>query len=398
MPTPPDLREKSRALSDRLIAIRRDLHENPELSFKEFRTAEMVARTLRDLGLEVKEKVGQTGVTALLKGGRPGPTIALRGDIDALPVCEEAAVPYKSKINGVMHACGHDTHTACALGAAMLLAEVKDELEGNVFFIFEPAEEINRGAAALLAEGVMDDPKVDMIFGIHCHPEVPAGKMGVKEGYLMAAVDTTRFKITGKGGHGGLPHRDIDPIVAAASVIMNVQTIVSRNVPPLNPAVVSFGSIHGGQANNVIPDYVELSGTVRTYDNETRDLIEKRLREVVETTAAALGCKGELSYEREFSAVNNDPRATELARAAVEQIGGEGTSVVPTPSTGGEDFAMYLEKAPGCFLWLGIGNPEIGAMHPWHSPLFVADDSCLWLGAGSMAQAAVNAMAALKTV
>lgn len=390
------LRQRSRELSETLIGIRRNLHENPELSFQEFKTAAFIADTLRNLGFEVKEQVGKTGVTGLLRGGKPGPTIAIRGDIDALPIQEEADVPYKSKIDNRMHACGHDTHTTCALGAAMLLAEIRDQLPGNAYMIFEPAEEINRGAAAMMADGVMSDPKIDMIFGIHSQPEIPAGKIGVKEGYLMAAVDTTRFKITGKGGHGGLPHRDIDPITAAAAVIMNVQTIVSRNVSPLNPAVVSFGTIHGGQANNVIPDYVELSGTVRTYDNETRDLIEKRLREVVETTAAALGCKGELSYEREFTAVNNDPAATAFAWAAVEKIGGEGSAVVPLPSTGGEDFAMYMEKAPGCFIWLGVGNPAIKAIHPWHSPLFVADDTYLWLGAGALAQAAVDAMQSLR--
>ena len=391
-----NLERKSRELSDRLIAIRRMLHENPELSFEEFQTAEFLANALRELGLEVKEKVGKTGVTALLQGGKPGPTIAIRGDIDALPIKELADVPYASKVPGKMHACGHDTHAACVLGAAMLLAGVREKLSGNAFFIFEPAEEINRGAAAMLADGVMETPKIDMIFGVHCHPEIPAGKIGVKEGYLMAAVDTTRFKITGKGGHGGLPHRDIDPITATAAMIMNVQTIVSRNVPPLNPAVVSFGTIHGGLVNNVIPDYVELSGTVRTYDEETRDLIEKRLHEVVRSTAAALGCTAELSYEREFSAVNNDPQAAAIARNAVETIGGPGSAVIPIPSTGGEDFAMYMEKAPGCFIWLGVGNPAMGAIHPWHSPVFVADDSYLWLGAGSLAQAAIDAMERLQ--
>ena len=391
-----NFKERSKELAEKLIGIRRDLHEHPELSFQEFRTAELVAKTLRDLGMEVKEKVGRTGVTGFLKGGRPGPTIALRGDIDALPITEEACVPYKSKNTGVMHACGHDTHTTCNLGAAMLLAEVRDQLEGNVYFIFEPAEEINQGAKAMIADGVMSDPKVDMIFGLHCHQEIPAGKMGVKEGYLMAAVDTTKFKITGKGGHGGTPHNDIDPIVATAAMLMNVQTIVSRNVPPLEPAVISFGTINGGTANNIIPDYVELTGTVRSYGDSTRDLMEKRLREVVETTAAAMGCKGELSYVRDFSAVNNEPKATAIAKRAVEAIGGLGTAVMPTPSMGGEDFALYMEKAPGCFLWLGIGNPEIDAVHPWHSPLFVADDSYLHLGAASLAQAAVYAMAELK--
>ncbi len=391
----PDLKSKSLELSDKLIAIRRDFHENPELSFKEFRTAGIIAETLKGLGLEVREKVGQTGVIGFLKGGESGPTIAIRVDIDALPVKEEADVPYKSKIEGMMHACGHDTHAACGLGAAMILASVREQLAGNVLFIFQPAEEINRGAMALLAEKVMSEPRVDMIFGLHCSPDLDAGKVGVKEGGIMAAVDTTRFKITGKGGHGGVPQRNIDPIVAAAAVIMNAQTIVSRNVSPMNAAVVSFGEIHGGRANNVVPDYVEMSGTVRSYDGETRDLVEKRLREVVEGTAATFGCKGELSYVRDLPPVNNDAAAAELARTAAELIGGPGSAVVPVPSTGGEDFSLYMEKAPGCFIWLGIRNPKIGAVHPWHSPLFVADDSCLWLGAGTLAQAAVNAMKAL---
>jgi len=389
-------KDKSQNLSESLISIRRDFHANPELSFKEFKTASFLANALRELGLEVKEQVGKTGLTAYLAGHYPGPTIALRGDIDALPIQEEADVPYKSKLEGIMHACGHDTHATCVLGAAMLLAEVRDQLAGNVLFIFEAAEEINRGAAAMLADGVMTDPKIDMIFGLHCQPEIPAGQMGVKEGSFMAAVDTVRFKVSGKGGHGGLPHRNVDPIVAAASVIMNAQTIVSRNVAPSQTAVLTFGCIQGGKTHNITPNFVEMSGTVRTYDPATRDLIEKRLREVVESTAEAFGCQGELSYAREFSAVTNDPIATAIARAAVEEIGGLGSAVIPIPSTGGEDFALYMEKAPGCFLFLGVGNPEIGAIHPWHSPLFVADDSYLWLGAGALAQAAVGAMAEIS--
>ncbi len=390
------VKESSVKIAQKLIELRRYFHEIPEMSFQEFQTSARIVEVLKELGLDVTEKIGQTGVTALLKGAKPGPTIALRGDIDALPIQELADVPYKSKIDGMMHACGHDTHVTCVLGAAMLLAEVKDQLEGDVLFIFEPAEEINRGADALLAAGVMDDPKVDMIFGVHNHPDIPVGKVGVKEGYLMAAVDTTAIKITGKGGHGGIPHGNVDPVVAAAALIMNLQTIVSRNICALNPGVVTFGMINGGTANNITPDFVELKGTVRTYDNETRDIIQKRMAEIVEMTCSAFGCTGELYYHREFDAVNNDPFATSIVHAAVEKIGGEGSSVVPIPSTGGEDFAKLLAKAPGCFLWIGVGNPEIGAKYPWHSPLYVADDSALWLGAGAMAQAAIDAMQALK--
>ncbi len=390
-----DLMREAEGLSERLIEIRRDLHRNPELSFREFRTAGTIAEILRGLGLRVREKVGRTGVVGLLEGAKPGPTIAIRADIDALPILELADVPFRSQNEGVMHACGHDIHATCGLGAAMLAARVRDRLSGDLLFLFQPAEEKNLGAKAMVEEGVMSEPRVDMIFGLHNHPEVPAGKVAIKEGALMAAVDTIFVKVTGKGGHGALPHRDIDPIVAASSVVMNVQTIVSRNVEPSSPAVISFGSVRGGEANNVIPDCVELSGTVRSYDPATRDLLERRLHETVEASAAALGCRGELSYRRDLPPVLNDPRATRFARSAVESLLGAEGAVVPVPSMGGEDFAVFTEKAPGCFLWLGVGNPDIGAVHPWHSPLFVADERALPLGAAVLAQSAINAMEGL---
>ena len=382
-------------LADTLTTLRRDFHAYPELSYEEHRTAGKIADILHDLGYEVTTGVAQTGVTAFLKGGKPGPTIALRGDIDGLPVTELNDLPYKSKNEGKMHACGHDIHITSVLGAAMLLAKVKDELAGNVFLIFQPAEEINRGAKDMVAEGVMSNPKVDMIFGLHNHPDIPVGQIGIKTGGLMAAVDTTHFKITGEGSHGGYPHRSKDPILATAAMIMNVQSIVGRNVPPLDAAVISFGTIKGGTANNVIPDFVELSGTVRSYLPAVQDLLEKRLREVVEQTAATFGCKGELEYRRDLPPVLADEKAYEIALGAVKKIAGENGAVVPTPSMGGEDFAIFMEKAPGCFMWLGVGNPAMDAIHPWHSPHFKADDAALPYGAGVLAQAAVDAMFAL---
>lgn len=386
------IKEKTLALSDRLIEIRRDLHAHPELSTQEFRTAGIVAAILRELGLEVREGVAETGVTGLLRGGRSGPTVAIRADMDALPIQELADAPFKSQVDGVMHACGHDLHTTCGLGAAMALAEVREEMAGDVLFIFQPAEEKNLGANRMVEEGVMTTPKVDMIFGLHNHPEVSAGAVAVKAGALMSAVDKFYLKVTGKGGHGGLPHRDIDPIIAMASVLMNIQTVVSRNVPPLEPAVVSFGTLQGGTANNIIPDFVEATGTVRTYSPETRDLIEKRLKEVASGSAAALGCAGELVYTRELPPVVNDPKAAAIALRAAEAMVGPEKVVDPTPSMGGEDFAVFMEKAPGCFLWLGVGNPAIGAVHPWHSPHFIADESSLAIGAGVLAQCAFYAL------
>ena len=389
-------KEKSVELSDELIALRRDFHQNPELSFQEFRTAEKIAEKLRELNIEVTERVGKTGVTGLLKGGKSGATVAIRADIDALPIQELTDLPFKSRVDGVMHACGHDTHITCVLGAAMMLSAVRDKLPGDVLFIFQPAEEKNQGAKDMVEEGVMTAPKVDMIFGLHNHPEVPAGKVAVKSGPLMAAVDALALRITGKGGHGGLPHRDIDPVIAMASVLMNIQTVVSRNVEPSEAAVVSFGTIAGGTANNVIPDFVEATGTVRTYGAATQDLIEKRLGEIVESTAAALGCKGELRYIRQLPAVINDGRATDIARRAVEAVIGPEGVFDPIPTMGGEDFSIFTQKTPGCFLWLGVGNPDIGAIHPWHSPLFVADERAFAPGAGVLAQSALYALQELS--
>ncbi|MBC7323475.1 MAG: amidohydrolase, partial [Acetomicrobium sp.] len=281
----------SKSMSEELRALRRDFHQFPELSFKEFETARKIAIYMKELGYEVKENVGKTGVVALLKGAKENPTVALRADIDALPVKEMTGLSYASKNDGVMHACGHDIHVTCALGAAKILASLKDELQGSVIFIFQPAEEINAGAKAMIDDGVLENPNVSMIFGLHNNPEIPVGKVGLKEGPLMAAVDSTFITIRGQGGHAAYPHRVIDPIVCASSIVMNLQTIVSRNVDPQKSAVISFGSINGGIANNVIPDEVKLTGTVRTFDEGLRDSIEGWMKRTVENTASSLGCK-----------------------------------------------------------------------------------------------------------
>ena len=381
----------SKSMSEELRALRRDFHQFPELSFKEFETARKIAIYMKELGYEVKENVGKTGVVALLKGAKENPTVALRADMDALPVKEMTGLSYASKNDGVMHACGHDIHVTCALGAAKILASLKDELQGSVKFIFQPAEEINAGAKAMIDDGVLENPNVSMIFGLHNNPEIPVGKVGLKEGPLMAAVDSTFITVRGQGGHAAYPHRVIDPIVCASSIVMNLQTIVSRNVDPQKSAVISFGSINGGMANNVIPDEVKLTGTVRTFDEGLRDSIEGWMKRTVENTASSLGCRVEFNYRRDLPPVVNHPEATKIALWAAKKVFGEDGIILPTPSMGGEDFALYQKKVPGCYFWLGVGNPDIDAVHPWHSPYFKADEEAFPLGAALLALSALIA-------
>ncbi|WP_286953401.1 MULTISPECIES: M20 metallopeptidase family protein [Aminobacterium] len=388
----PAIKQLSHQIFEELQHLYRDFHRHPELSFKEKDTSEKIAAYMENLGCTVQKNVAGTGVVALLMGAKKGPTVAIRADIDALPVEEKSGLPYKSIYEGLMHACGHDVHITCALGAAKILASLKNDLQGTVKFIFQPAEEINAGAKAMVEEGVLENPHVSMIFGLHNHPEIPVGKVALKEGPLMASVDTTFVTIKGRGGHGAFPHKDIDPIVAAASIIMSLQTIVSRNVDPQHSAVVSFGTIHGGTANNVIPDEVKLTGTVRTFDPHIRESMEPWMRRVIEHAAASLGCTADFYYRQDLPAVMNHPEAAALGMRAIEEIIGKEGIVIPVPSMGGEDFAIFQEKVPGCFFWLGVGNPDIDAIHPWHSPRFKADEGALSIGAGVLALSACRGL------
>lgn len=362
---------------DELIEFRRDLHMNPELSFKEFRTTEKIKKKLVSLGIEIIDIGLETGVVGLLRGKADGPTIALRGDIDALPIQELNNVSYKSRVDGVMHACGHDMHTASVIGAAIILAGIKDELEGNVIFIFQPAEEINKGAKLMVEKGLLTDIKADLIFGVHNNPEIPWGKIAVKKGGLMAAVDTIRIKVKGKGGHGAIPNATRDPIIAASAMLMSLQTIISRNVSPLDSAVISIGTFHSGTANNVISELVEMTGTVRSFDPKVREMLPKRIKEVLESTAQAYMVEVELEYIFDLPAVFNSEELTKLAYDAAKEIVGEEGIVDPTPSMGGEDFAIFMEKVPGFFFWLGVENKEKDMNYVWHNPRFDGDDRAI---------------------
>lgn len=370
---------------DKVIEFRRDLHMYPELSFKEYRTTEKIKDKLIKLGIKIIDIGMETGVIGLLKGKEDGPTIALRGDIDALPIKELNDVPYKSKIDGVMHACGHDIHTSTVMGAAMILSSIKDRLKGNVLFVFQPAEEVNKGAKLLVEKGLFTDIKADLIFGLHNNPEIPWGKIAIKEGGLMAAVDTIKIKVKGKGGHGAIPHATKDPIIAAAAMLMNLQTIVSRNISPLDSAVISIGTFNSGTANNVISELVEMTGTVRSFDPDTRKLLPKRIKEVLECTAKAYMVDVELDYIFDLPAVFNKKELTQLAYEATVEIVGEDGIVNPIPSMGGEDFAIFTEKIPGFFFWLGVGNEEKGINHVWHNPRFDGDDRAIIIGSTVMA-------------
>ena len=392
-----NVQELMKKYQSRLIEIRRDLHMHPELSLKEFETTKKINAILAEVGVEVIDLGTATGTVGLIRGAGDGPTIALRGDIDALPIKEENDVEYKSTVENVMHACGHDVHTTSLLGAAMILNELKDTFRGNVKLIFQPAEEVNEGARQMIEHGVMENPKVDAVFGLHTKPDIPAGQVGVKSGGLMAAVDTIGIEVRGVGGHGAIPHATVDPVVASSAMIMNLQSIVSRNTNPLDSVVISIGTINAGIANNVIPDLVKLSGTARSFEPALREKLPELVKRVVDHSVAAYGASATLEYIFHLPAVYNSASLTPLATSVVTDICGEGSAVEPLPTMGGEDFALYMEKAPGFFYWLGVGNKEKGYVHEWHNPRYNCDERSLPIGAGIMALSAMRALAQLST-
>ena len=388
------LRDEVYAIEERLVEFRRDLHRNPELSFEEYETSEKVAKVLEENGIEVTRNVAKTGVIGLLRGGQAdGPVVALRGDMDALPIVEQNSHDFVSTKEGVMHACGHDVHTTSLLGAALVLSRHRAEIAGTVKFIFQPAEEKNTGAKALMKEKVLENPKVDAIFRLHTAPNIDAGKVGVKAGALMAAVDTIGIKIHGEGGHGAVPDKARDAIVASAAVIQSLQTVVSRNISPFESAVVSIGTIDGGRANNIISDEVEMKGTCRTFNPAVREKLPAMLKRIIQNTCTALDVEGELDYIFDLPAVINDEEAAAIGWKAVEKIAGEGGPVVPPVSGGGEDFAIYMQEVPGCFYHLGVKNEERGIIHQWHHPKYDVDERSIPIGAGILAQSAWDYLA-----
>lgn len=372
-----------KALEQKLTGFFEELHMHPELSYEEYETTERIKRELAAAGIEILQIPLKTGVTAIVRGAKPGKTYGLRCDIDALPIAEETDLPYKSKTPGKMHACGHDFHTAAVFGAALLLQERKEELQGNVKILFQPAEESSHGAETVLETGVFSD--VTAIFGLHTAAYLPVGTLGIRAGSVMAAVDRFELNITGTGCHGGHPDEGVDTILVAASVIQAFQSIVGRNLNPFHTGVVSVTRINGGNTWNVIPDKVELEGTVRSMEKDDRIFIEKRMREIAEHTAAAYGANAELLWYPGPPATVNEKAWSAFAQKVAEESGFE---VVPQRnSTGGEDFAFYLEKISGCFINVGTG---VG--YPNHHPKFYADEAALTPAAEYLEKLLVEAL------
>lgn len=371
-----DIRAQVRAIASEMVAIRRDLHQHPELGFKETRTAALIAKHLSESGFKVQAEVGGTGVVAVLEGDAPGPTLAIRADIDALPVSELTGLPFASK-NGLMHACGHDGHIAIALSAARLISRHRARLRGRVKLIFQPAEEITQGALAMLNDRAFDDPRPDRVIGLHIWNQLPSGTVAANRATVFASADAIRITVRGKGGHGAMPHRSIDPVVAAAVVVANAQTVISREVPPNEMGVLTFGQVHGGSAPNVIPDQVLLEGTVRAYKPEIRALILAAAERVAIATAQAM--RAEALFERLYGSppVINNPEVAEWLGRVASSVVGPGNVGEHDPVSVGDDMAEFLNRVPGCYFMLG-GAKAGGENH--HNAKFDFDEACMPIG------------------
>ncbi|WP_347927273.1 M20 aminoacylase family protein [Pseudomonas helvetica] len=366
------------ALQDEMITLRQRIHAHPELGFEEFSTSELVAECLTQWGYEVSTGVGKTGVVGTLKNGE-GRSLGLRADMDALPIQEATGLPYASRIDGVMHACGHDGHTATLLAAAKYLAQTR-EFNGTLNLVFQPAEEGLGGAQKMLEDGLFERFPCDAIFAMHNIPGYPAGQLGFYSGPFMASADTVTIKVIGTGGHGAVPHKAVDPVVVCASIVIALQSIVSRNVNPQETAIITVGSIHAGNVSNVIPASAEMILSVRALTPEVRQLLERRITDLVNGQAASFGAQAEIDYYRCHPVLINDPEQTEFARQVAREWLGEGQLIEDLrPFTASEDFAFILEKCPGSYLVIGNGQGDGSCL--LHNPGYDFNDACLPIGA-----------------
>ncbi|GAB6931658.1 amidohydrolase [Calditerricola satsumensis] len=367
-----------------MVAWRRHFHMHPELSFQEVETPKRIAELQRSFGLAVREGVGGRGVVAVLEGAAPGPTVALRADFDALPIQDEKEVPYRSQVPGVMHAYGHDAHTAILLGVARALSAVRNQLPGRVVFIHQFAEEVTPGGAkAMIEDGCLEG--VDVIFGTHVWSGLPLGTIGYREGPMMAAADAFRIVVQGRGGHGAAPHETVDAIAVGAQLVSMLQQVVARRVDPVQPAVVTVGSFHAGSAFNVIAEQAVLEGTARSFDEGVRNLLEREIERVVQGVCAAASARYSYTYTRGYPALVNHERETRLLVDTLSQVYNANRLVRMDPIMGGEDFAYYLQKVPGTFFFTGAGNPQVGASYPHHHPRFDIDERAMAVAAKALA-------------
>ncbi len=390
--TAADLLAEAQKILPWMVEIRRDLHRHPELGLEEHRTSARVRELLDELGIEHRDGLAGTGVLGLIPGRGGGGAVALRADLDALPLQDAKEVPYRSEVPGRMHACGHDVHTTILLGAARLLAARRDELPGPVKLLFQPAEETVGGARLLIEEGVLEDPPVAAIFGLHVDPDLEVGRLGLRYGQRNASSDDLTVTVHGRSAHGAYPSSGVDAIVAAAHVVTAVQSVVSRNVDARESAVVTFGTVQGGTQGNIVAGRVELVGTVRSLDSGVRDLVLRRVRETAEGVAAGFGARAEVAIRPSYDPlINHDEMVDLVRRNAARLLGEESVVLIDRPNMGVEDFAFYLGRVPGAFYSLGVRNEAAGiGVHPIHHELFDVDESCMAPGA---ALQALNALA-----
>jgi amidohydrolase len=389
------LKEKANEIGGELREIRRQIHRNPELGFKEKAASQLICEKLRGLGIKFRAGVGKTGVVGLIQGASNGQTIGLRADMDALPVQEETGALYASEKPGVMHACGHDAHVACLLGAATLLVYLKEQFKGNIKVVFQPAEEIDQGAEAMIKDGALMNPRPDAFFALHVDPGLPVGTVGIRKGPMMSAIDTIRISVTGKGGHGAHPHQSIDAIVAASALVMNLQTAVSRETDPVRPAVLSICTFHGGQAENIIASRVDMTGTVRSIDPHVHQALPETIGRICKNTAATFGARVSLDYQKMIPPLINSPEmVAKVSESSKAILGPE--SVVEAPlSMGGDDFAFFLREIPGAYFKFGAKNPDSEMACNLHNDHFDIDERCLPLGAAILAYTALIALETL---
>ncbi len=394
-----EIKAAAEALTPGLAAVRRDLHMNPELGNREVRTGNLVAQKLRALGLEVRHPVGKTGVVGILRGARPGSVAALRADLDALPIQEKSGVPYQSQNPGVMHACGHDAHTAMVLGAAEILAALKDRLSGSVVFLFQPAEEgppegEEGGAPLMVKEGVLEDPKVDAVFGLHVDPALGVGSVGWAVGPVFAAADTFTIEVAGRRTHGAYPHLGLDPIPVAAQMIQALQLIVSREIDAQNPKVLTIGSVHGGNRHNILADQVRLEGTLRTLDETIRQRIKDAMKRTVAGVAAAHGTQASLNFRGAGNpATLNNEALTRASIASLVRVYGPERTLEVKPQMGAEDFSAFANRVPGLYIKVGVRNQARGITANIHTEDFDLDEAALPLGARALSTLAWDFLA-----